>query len=35
MKKVLKNFKGIFKKKEKKQQKVEIKQTLDYRVFIQ
>jgi len=35
MRKVLKNFKGMFKKKSKKQGKIEIKQTLDYKVFIQ
>ena len=35
MRKMLKNFRGIFKKKDKKQEKTEIKQTLDYKVFVQ
>lgn len=35
MRKILKNFRGILKKKEKKQGKPEIKQTLDYKVFVQ
>lgn len=35
MRRILKNFRGIFKKREKKQEKPEIKHTLDYKVFIQ